>query len=206
MSRRGGFTLLEVVIALTILATALFVLVESQASAVLMTQDGARTATGSYLAQQKMTEALLRLEKEGFRESDVDEQGDFEDFGDVGLAEQVDFGDAYDGYSWAYTIRRVNLALGDVAGSAEQLQAVGLGPSEEATQASGTNPLNGDLGMLGVQPDTISDELAKYIREVRVTVWWGEEPKSDEACVDCIELVTHVANPSGTIFGSEVEE
>ena len=52
---------------------------------------------------------------------------------------------------------------------------------------------------MGVQPDMITDMLRPYIREVRVMVWWGAEaPDPDKPCEDCVELVTHVCNPSGT--------
>ncbi|MFZ5481026.1 MAG: type IV pilus modification PilV family protein, partial [Myxococcota bacterium] len=77
---RRGFTLLEVVIALAILAVSLVVLVESQSSAVLVTVDAQRTLTGTWLAQEKMAEAMLRVEYEGFTDQDIDEEGDFADF------------------------------------------------------------------------------------------------------------------------------
>lgn len=204
---RGGFTLLEVVIALSILATALFVLVNSQASAVLMTSDAGRTIVGTYLAQQKMTEALLRLEAEGFTTSDLDETGDFEDFGqDDGMGDDVDFGDSFDDYHFAYTIRKVDLQLGDVAGASDQLEAAGIGPPTEGDDASSS--MSGlDASALGLQPDMIGEMLGPYIREVRVTVWWGEDPDPKEACADCIELVTHVANPSGAeVMGQQASE
>ena len=73
-SRRAGFTLLEVVIALSILGVALYVLVATQATAVVQTLDSRKILTGTYLAQQQMTEALLRLEKEGFTTADVEEE------------------------------------------------------------------------------------------------------------------------------------
>lgn len=203
---RSGFTLLEVVIALAILGLALYVLVATQASAVVQTLDSRRMLTGSYLAQQVMTEALLRLEREGFGTSDVEEEGDFADFAEL-LDADVDFGDRLDGYQWAYAIRKVDIQLGDVAGAEDQMSAAGIGPStdqaENAQDAGGDG--GKDLSALGVQPDAISEMLGPYIREVRVVVWWGEEPDPDQACEDCIEIVTHVANPSGTeVLSGEV--
>ncbi|MDP6935406.1 MAG: hypothetical protein QGG40_20970, partial [Myxococcota bacterium] len=52
-----------------------------------------------------------------------------------------------------------------------------------------------------VSPDMITDMLGSYIREVRVLVWWGDEPEDE----DQIELVTHVINPSGTIVAGTEE-
>lgn len=203
---RAGFTLMEVVIALAILGLSLYVLIDTQATAVLETTESRKILTGAYLAQQKMTDALMRLEKEGFTDTDIEESGDFKTFAeDEGLdASTVDFGDSFDQYKWAYAVRKVNIQLGDVSSASDQLQAAGIGPTQEqqdnaSTGADGTT--NGrDLTDLGIQPDMISDMLAPYIREVRVVVWWSKkEPDPDKACEDCIELVTHVANPSGTV-------
>ena len=51
--RRVGFTLLEVIIALGILAGALVVLVDNQAIAVLATQEADRLTLATNLAQEK---------------------------------------------------------------------------------------------------------------------------------------------------------
>lgn len=206
MSRgRAGFTLLEVTIALAILGVSLFVLVNSQGTSVLMTQDAGRTIVGNYLAQQKMTEAVLRLEEEGFSSSDVNEEGDFDDFGkDPGFGSDVDFGDAYDSYQFAYTIRKVDMQLGDVSGAAEQLQSAGIGPSADQENASQSSMAGADASALGLDPSSVGEMLGPYMREVRVVVWWGAEPASDKPCEDCVELITHVANPSGVeVMGNQ---
>jgi hypothetical protein len=202
IARRAGFTLLEVVIALAILAVSLFVLIDAQSSAVLMTIDAEKTLTGTYLAQEKMSEAMLRLEYEGFREGDIDEDGDFGDMGgEDGLGADADFGDSFDGYKWAYTIREVDFQVGDVAAAADELKGAGFGPQ---TEAGGDQAESRDLTDMGFQPDMLSDMLKPYIREIRVLVWWSdEEPDLEEGCESCIELVTHVINPSGKIVAED---
>ncbi len=198
MTRRQGFTLLEVVVALVILSMSLFVLVNAQASSVFMTTDSQKTLTGTWLAQQKMTEALLRVESDGVQESDIDEEGDFADFGGNGdFGENVDFGDEYADFHWAYTIRSVDIKLGDVSGSQSAMQSAGIGPSQDQLDASGDG--GKDLSALGVQPDMIAEMLKPYIREVRVEVWWGDKSDDPADCEDCVELVTHVANPTGVV-------
>ncbi|MBM4367940.1 MAG: hypothetical protein FJ102_17135, partial [Deltaproteobacteria bacterium] len=53
--------------------------------------------------------------------------------------------------------------------------------------------------------DALNEMLSPWMREVRVVVWWGEDPgdlESEELCDNCVELVTHVFNPSGTVVAS----
>ncbi|MDP2314457.1 MAG: prepilin-type N-terminal cleavage/methylation domain-containing protein [Pseudomonadota bacterium] len=202
-TNRAGFTLLEVVIALAILAIGLMVLVDSQSMAVLMTVDAGKTLTGTYLAQEKMAEAMLRLEEEGFRDADIDEEGDFEEFGASGDMDAPDFGDSFEGYKWAYTIREVDIQVGDIASAAEEIEGSGfLGSKTEAE--SDAAPESRDLTDMGFQPDMLTDMLRPYIREVRVLVWWDdEEPDLENGCDSCIELVSHVINPTGQIIPSD---
>ena len=203
---RSAFTLLEVVIALGILSVSLFVLVSLQTTSVLMTSDSEAILTGTYLAHEKMAEAMLGVEREGFKTADVEEEGDFEDFGEEG-----DFGEDslglsgdFEGYKWAYTIREVDLSLGDLSGAADTLEAAGVGPNTTGEDESDQQEPP-DLGDMGLTPDMIGDMLKPYIREVRVVVWWGaEDYRPDKECVDCVEFVTHLVNPSGTLVaGSE---
>ena len=198
--QRSGFTLLEVVIALAILAVSLMVLIDGQATAVLMTTDTERTLTGTWLAQEKMSEAMFRLEREGFREGDIDEEGDFEDYGNDGsLGENVEFGDTFRDYKWAYTIRKVDLQLGDMSGAADQLQDAGFGPKSSEEQGGSSQADQRDLGDVGLDPSMFGDMLRNYIREVRVVVWWGDDEPDLATCEDCVELVTHAVNPGGKI-------
>ncbi len=198
-ARRAGFTLLEVVVAIGILAVSLLVLVDSQATAVLMTSETEKILTGTGLAQEKMAEAMLRLEREGFRESDLEEEGDFDDYGaDGALGEDVEFGDTFAGYKWAYTVRKVDLQMGDMSGAAEQLQEAGFGGAQ--AQEGAQQPEKRDLGDVGLDGSMFSDMLRNYIREVRVVVWWGDEEPDLATCEDCVELVTHAINPTGKII------
>lgn len=209
MNPRRAFTLLEVVIALAILSVSLFVLVDSQASAVLMTIDSQKILTGTYLAQEKMAEAMLRLEEEGFRDGDIDEEGDFEDLGNEenGMQSGPDFGDSFEGYQWAYTIREVDIQVGDIGQAANELESAGYGGASSEEASGSEAPETRDALDAGIQPDMISDYLRPYIREVRVLVWWSEdEPDMDEGCEDCIELVSHVVNPSGVVIPGSTDE
>ena len=198
---RSGFTLLEVVIALGILAVSVMILVETQAGALLMSTDADRMTTATYLAEEKMMEAQLLLEREGWGTQDIEEEGDFEDFTEEefrGGSLQVDIeSDQYEDFRWAYTIREIELDipsnLGDMTG---QLADGGYFGERETDEFVGGQP---DLGDIGVTPEMISEQLSPYLREVRVLVWWGD----NEDQLDQVELVTHVINPSGAVQQAE---
>lgn len=83
--RRQGFTLLEVMIAMTILAIALVAVYQSQSQSIAMASDARFLTTASLLAQGRM--ALL----------------DAADPASV-KAESGDFGDDFPDYTWQVTV------------------------------------------------------------------------------------------------------
>ena len=192
---RAGFTLLEVVIALGILAVSVMILVETQAGALYMSTDADRLSTATMLAEEKMMEAQLTLERDGWSTSDIEEEGDFDRFGDEdfrGDALSVDLEDQFEDFRWAYTIRKIDLNIPtDIGGAAGSLADGGYFGDRD-TEDMQNQP---DLTDLGISPDMITEYLGDYIREVRVLVWWGDN--EDE--VDQVELVTHVINPTGAV-------
>jgi prepilin-type N-terminal cleavage/methylation domain-containing protein len=200
-SARRAFTLLEVVIALGILAVGTMVLVDSQATALWMTVDGGRTATASRLAHEKMMEVQLQVEREGFGEADLEEEGSFDDFGDEdfrGESLRLDLGEELSDFHWAWTVRKIDLTLPtDMGGMKDELVGNGYygDQASEAMEQQEDATAGFDLTDLGITPDMITEYLGNYIREVRVVVWWGEN--EDET--DQVELVTHVINPSGVV-------
>ncbi len=191
-------------IAVAILAGALTVLVHSQATAVLMTTETERLLIATMLAKEKMAEVQLMMESDGFGEQDIEEEGDFEDFGDMeGLDLNLDVDDAYEDFQWAYTVRKIELELGgDFSGAAESLAGQGYWGEQDYDQASSSERGSATgrdgqtqqpgLDDMGVSSDMISDLLGGYIREVRVLVWWGEN--EDE--LDQVEITTHIINSS----------
>ncbi len=193
----AGFTLLEVIIALGILAGAMVVLVDNQAMAVLSTREADRLITATNLAQEKMAEVQLVLEREGFGEMDIEEDGDFteygtEDFRGDDLHLNLAPGEM-DGFKWAYTVRKIEVTLPNIGDMAGDLAGSGYFGDDQGSELDvGGAP---DLGDMGISPDMVSDHLAKFIREVRVLVWWGDN--EDET--DQVELTTHIINQSGVV-------
>ena len=199
---RRGFTLLEVVIALAIMVLALTVLIQTQSSAAFMTLEARRMETASMLADEKMKEIMVTLEREGWGSQDIEEEGDFETFGQEefrGDGLVVDFEGEHDDYKFAYTVREIELDLptnlGDVAGQLGQNGYGTFGAAEE----EGVDMFGGmpDLGSF-IQPEQITEYLSAFVREVRVVVWWGD----NEDKLDQVELVHHVINPTGAVVNN----
>ena len=201
---RRGFSLLEVMVALAILVVSLAILVETQGTSAIITREAEAIILASDLAQAKMNEALLVIEEEGFQRNDVSENGDFDDFGDE--ANAFDFKDELEDYHWEYTITEVDLALaGDIAGMAGELAGSGAfgndigGEGGAAAAAAANNP----LASVGLSSEVITEQLAPYIRMVRVRVWWGKSSDEAEERGDEFIVVTHVVNPSGVVMMGE---
>ena len=188
-------------IALAILAMSVAILIDAQGSAAWMIDDTNNIRVATLLAEEKMTEAHLRLEEEGWKDSDIEENGDFADFGSEdwrqGNAQIED--SKYEAFKWAYTIRKIELELPSQLGSlADELGGSGYFGDQNSEDVQNNTF---DLGDLGISPDMITEYLSNYIREVRVRVWWGEDPEGD----DQLEIITHVINPSGVVTESGEE-
>ena len=199
--RRAGFTLLEVMVAIGILSISLMVLLETQTGSVFMTGEARKISLASALADEKITEVLLTLEREGWTSQDIEEEGHFDDFGSEefrGDSLNLDMEDELKDFHWAYTVRRVELTMpGDVMGTAGELAEGGYwGEQSEEASAQASQSSGFDLSDVpGFNPEQITDYLSNYLREVRVVVWWGEN--EDET--DQVEITTHAINPSGLV-------
>lgn len=192
---RRGFSLLEVMIALAILTISLVILVETQSSAVVLTNEAERMVTASDLARYKMSEVLLMIEQDGFQGTDQNEFGDFSEFGEDAM--DLEFGEEMEDYHWEWLVSEVDIdTLGDLAAAAD-------GISDQAdANATGADANGGALdalGMLGIGPDMIAQFLGPYMREVRVRVWWGEDSEQAEEDGTEVVLTTHVINPTGAL-------
>lgn len=212
LSRRSaqrGFSLLEVMMALLILTISLLILTETQAASVVATQEAERFMVATDLAELKMSEAMLRLEQEGFQTSEVVEFGEFDDLGDE--LTNLEFGKELDDYHWEYTITEIDIQLaGDLAsmmgegggGMGDALGGMfpGMDAGADLGGGAGGAPGVGDaLGAVGMGPDQLTEMIAPYIRMVVVRVWWGEDSESAERDGTEVTLAAHIANPAGML-------
>ena len=142
-------------------------------------------------------EVQIILEREGFGEQDIEEDGDFEDFGAEDFrGDELHLGqtdDVYQDFKWAYTVRKIEMEIPNLGDMAGDLAGNGYFGEDKASEMDvGGTP---DLGDMGIDPSMITDHLSGFIREVRVRVWWGENEDEN----DQVELTTHIINPTGVV-------
>jgi len=193
-------------IALGLLVVSLAILLQTMSSAAVATREAEYIVTATQLAQEKLTQVRLKIEKEGVTDRQITESGDFKDFGD----EQMDlqFGDELQDYHYEWSISQIDIGLaGDIASLAGDLQGQGLLPSgSEGDQQQGdqNQPQQlPSLASLGISNQMISQMLGRYIREVRVRVWWGDDSDKAHDDGDEVVLTTHVADTAGSFINME---
>ena len=165
--RARGFTLLEVMVALAILAGALMALSDVVGSALRNHVRAQQLEVATLLARGKMVELEEGFERTGFRDFDQTEEGTFEDEGHPELR-------------W-----RAEVVKPEVDLSAERILAMltggedlsallpGAAPSEDGTSV--LDPRAGALSALVQTQLTAFGEIVKKgVREVRLTVSWNE--------------------------------
>jgi len=102
-----GFTLLEVMVSVTIIGIALVSLIGSQSQSVSIAASSRFETTASLLAQQKLTELALA----GFEELH---------------SAEGDFGDDFPGYSWKTEVRDLGVDDTGIEGADDMLRSVDL--------------------------------------------------------------------------------
>lgn len=114
-SVRAGFTLLEIMIALVILAGSILALLSAQGGSFLASERAERLTAATFLARQKMSEMQMEIEKDlaknKFPRDDTEETGDFDE--------------PFDDYRWKYIVTKVEIPLQE-AGSEEGAHALVL--------------------------------------------------------------------------------
>ena len=201
----GGFTLLECMIALLLLATSAVILVQAQTAAVNMQEDASRLGVATMLARQLMTDLELHMEREGFGELEVKESGDFsDDFYD----------DQFEDYRWEYEVEKVDIDMPNLGGLMDMM---GGGDDDD----EGGGGLGGGLGAggqaasqgealagMGFDFSFMSEMLGNYLRAARVRVCWKIRPDRpfELQNEDCIEFITHLTNPTGQITAEEGDD
>jgi type II secretion system protein I len=151
----GGFTLLEVLVAIAILAIMLTSLLGSQLNSIQATRYARDMSIAALLAEWQLVELETQVRKEGFVNSDVEVEGDFAELG-------------WDQFNWACTVHFVELP------DYNQMIAA----KDDADEAQGKDDDNvvdaGDqmFGALGMVWPIVKNAIESSIRKVTCTVTW----------------------------------
>lgn len=188
--RSRGFTLLEVMVAVAILATALSAIFSSQAGLVAATNQAKRLSIATSLVRCRMTEIEDRLRTDGFPLADEDEEGE--------CCEDPDGDEAYESFSCRWRIESVELpsveaiqtAAGDAMANMDAIPGAGVVGEDPAAQADAMGDqasamMGGGIAMLY---PLVSEVLKASIRRITVEVVWHEGQEEDK--VDAVQYVT----------------
>jgi len=195
-----GFTLLEVMISLAILAVSLVAISGLNGGAVAMEAYSRRATEATLLLRAKMNDLEDQLHKDGFSDFDDDKRGTFEEEGAPDFA-------------WRAEILKPDVQIDP----AQLLAMLGVGQAKTpggSSSSGGNNPLTQGLaaaatamgatgmsgptaatggplaGLLQGQAQGFIETLKKSVREVRVTVTWkdGKEERSISASQEMVIL------------------
>lgn len=180
---KRGFTLLEVMISLAILAVSLVAISDLNGGAVAMHAYSRRATEATLLLRGKMLDIEEDLNKTGFSDFNDEKHGDFTEENAAG-------------YSWSAEILKPDVRLDpaqlvsliggqsgsqgasskpDLGAAASALTGVLGGAKGSPQPASPGSALAGPLGgMMTTQATAFIETLKKSVREIRLTVSWQD--------------------------------
>lgn len=189
---REGFTLLEVMVALSILAAALLAVSELTAGALRNHGVAVRLEVATLLARGKLASLEDGFDKDGFRDFDQTDDGTFEKEGHPEV-------------SWKVEVVKPKIELGPEQilalltgmkgedGASQLATLLGAKATSSDDAAAGLQSVfPGAAGMMAplqAQLSAIGEELKKGVREVRLTVAWKDGHRDESFTV-----VTHLVS------------
>ena len=171
---RGGFTLLEVMIAVAILSITLVTLLNIVTNNIRATHHAKLTTAATFFARGKMVDLEDQVLENGFSNSDETAQGNFKDQG-------------YPDMRWDSIIERVELP----ADAAQKQKDDAQDKAKDSTSPMGM--ITGFLGgMMSSFIEPIRLGLQESVRRVTVHVMWDETGRPNQT----IEVVQYLTDPS----------
>jgi general secretion pathway protein I len=201
-SRRPGFTLLEVVVALAILGMSMMAIFNINSQAVYAHVYAKKLTVATLLARSKMTDIEQELYDKGFQVDDDDQGGDFSEEG-------------WPSFKWRAKIiapkanglspdQLISAIFGLPTGGKNDPSGIGAlasmfggnKPPPGAPPPPATDPSNllasamgPAAGLMSTQFTQLVDQLTKAVREVHLTVTWKEGKMTES-----FDIVTHVVS------------
>lgn len=180
-----GFTLLEVMVALAILAVSLVAILGINGGTVRSHAYAKRLTVATMLARSKMIDLETHFHQEGFT-SDFDQtmEGDFSEEG-------------WQDFRWKAEIVVPKLDAGQTTALVQQLAAqllgdIGGGGGDDPAYDTRTM-LGPYQGMIEGQISTIVETMKKSLREIRLQVSWMDGRREET-----LDVVTHMVILGGT--------
>lgn len=176
MTRRtaaAGFSLLEVMVSLAILAVGLVSLTRTVTSNVRATQHARMVTAATFLARTKISMLEQTIMELGFSEVEGTDEGDFAEEG-------------FPRYKWSAAVERIKLPA-NVTQQAEKATA---------QKVNSTNPMDVLSGFMGsfmtMLMEPIRVALEESVRRVTVKIKWNEPGRPEQS----FELVNFLTDPS----------
>lgn len=168
---RRAFSLLEVMVAISLLAIGITVLLQVQSRSVNLAIEAREMTVATMLARGKLLDCQADLTKKGFSVGDYNEEGDFSDEG-------------YATYYWECHAYKPDIPVADVADVQQAMSATGTEETGAAASQQGA-----DLGMQFLAPvvSQLSNIMGDSIRELVIIVRWGRGTEMQE-----MRVATHV--------------
>jgi general secretion pathway protein I len=170
----SGFTLLEIMVAVAILATTLVVMLSIVTNNVRSTNHAKMTTAATFLARNKMVDIEDQILDLGFTDNEEMGEGTFRDLG-------------YPQFRWQTQIERIDLPA-DLTGKArDQASATSLDAKDPMSMLTGFMG-----GMMSGFIDPIRIGLQESVRKVSVRVLWDEHGRRDQS----FEVVQYLTDPA----------
>lgn len=154
--RSNGFSLLEVMVAVAILAVSLLTLLNFQGQTMFRMGRAEKLTQATFLAGEKMAEVMLEIEKEYVQQrvfpDDKSDSGRFEE--------------PFENYRWEWQLRSVEIPVPEGGGGEEGGEGGGGG------------------GMMMSMMQMVTSQIKDMVREVKLTVKWEELGK--EKSIDVV--------------------
>lgn len=157
MRCQKGFSLLEIMIAVAILATGFTTLLSAQGRSFLSSERAETMTEATMLARSKMADIEKNIDADVAQNKEVGEK-----------EEAGEFDAPFENYRWKYAIRKVEIPMPD-------------------TGKEGENAMVADYAK------QVMDQISKAVREVTLTVYWGDKDVKEEEQQQ-LKVTTHVVN------------
>jgi general secretion pathway protein I len=182
-SSTAGFTLLEIMVAVAILAATLVVMLSIVTNNVRSTNHAKMTTAATFLARNKMVDIEDQILDLGFTDNDETGEGTFRDLG-------------YPQFRWQTQIERIDLPS-DLSGKArDQASSTSLDAKDPMSMLTGFMG-----GMMSGFIDPIRIGLQESVRKVTVRVLWDEHGRRDQS-FDVVQYLTDPAKLDLALTGA----